>query len=208
MSSLIKSICDPSQIEILTLPERKAEVIQTVSHHHFCAIDPTAYWPKGTINILLQAITGLSYVKRAQYTNDDDYIYNFSNCIVLKGCDSLKLSSNIISKTISITVDELNPHNRIPESTLMAKFEEHKAEILGGIFNVISIAIRNYTKIQLTYVPRLADFTIWGCAIMTGLEHNQEDFKSAYLENINNNGNKLSSNNSLVSAIYELNPLR
>ncbi|MCW3977565.1 MAG: hypothetical protein NWE77_06500 [Candidatus Bathyarchaeota archaeon] len=177
---MIRSLIDPSAVEVLTLPRDERERVQQLDHH-WCAfydnVTKLATWMSDT---LCRAATGGGFTKRELYTNDRDIIYNFKRCIGLNGINIAAQRGDLLDRSLLVGLRDIPKDKRRTEERLLQEFENCKAEILGGFLDTLAKAIQVYSSVNPKQLFRMADFTKWGCAIAIALGSNEENFIKAY----------------------------
>ena len=184
LSKLLRKIIDPSLLEVVTLPKDQKELIQKLDHHYFTFFDNVSYISEETSDTFCKAITGSGFSKRVLYTDDDDIIYNFMRCIGINGISDVATRSDLLERSLPVELNRIDESRRKQESDLYKSFEKDLPSILGGIFDVLVKALRIYPTVHLDKLPRMADFTVWGCAIAEALGYTQREFVDAYTSNI------------------------
>ena len=180
---LIRKLVDPSAIELLSFSKNQENLIQQLAHHYAAYFDNLSGVSNDISDLLCKAVTGESHSKRALYTDDDDIIFNFRNCLALNGINVVAFRSDLLDRSILIHLDRIEPTKRRLDSELMMNFEKDRPIILGGIFDTISQAMKLKDSIKLTTIPRMADFYLWGCAIAEALGIGQDAFIEAHEAN-------------------------
>lgn len=89
----------------------------------------------------------------------------------------------MLDRSILIEVQRIEPRERKVESDILAEFEGNRSRIMGGVFNVVSLAMKIYSTLDLEHLPRMADFAKWGYAISEALGYGGELFVRAYERN-------------------------
>lgn len=181
---LIKKLIDPSVLEILSLPKDKSEFIQQLDHHYYAPYDNISWLQDWHSDLFCRAITGEGSSKRGLYTNDEDFIYSFKRCVGLNGIDVAATKPDLLDRSILIKLERVPKNERKTEKEYWQEFDKVKPEIMRGIFTTISKAMVIYPTIQLDELPRMADFTLWGCAIAEALGYSKDKFLDAYNTNI------------------------
>ena len=181
---ILRKIVDPSSLQVLTFPSNINDLVQQLSHHWMALYDNVTKLPEWLSDTLCRAVTGEGFSKRELYTDDEDVIYSFQVCVGLNGINIPAQKADLLDRSIIFTLERINPENRKDEKTFWSNFEQDLPVILGGIFNVISKTLATLPTIQISKLYRMADFTKLGCAIALALGYEQDDFLSAYEENI------------------------
>jgi hypothetical protein len=128
------------------------------------------------------------------YSDDDDVIYQFARAAIINGINIPGTSPDLLDRSILIQMDRIEESERRDRSSLWAQFESARPRIFGAILDTLSAAIKIRPSIKLHRLPRMADWTLWGCAIAEALGIGQEAFLEAYA------GNRRSQNDEVVSA--------
>lgn len=181
---VIKELVDPSVIQGTPLPTHVAEFVQLADHHAFLFFDNLSNLPTRMSDALARAATGDSFSKRKLYADDDDVTYYIRKTMSLNGINQVITKPDLLDRSILIKMKRIAPEQRLPEKDFWAAFHNDKPQILGAIFDVLVKALALYPTIELSEVPRMADFTHWGCAIAEAAGYGQQAFIDAYKHNI------------------------
>ena len=184
ISRIIRRIVDPSITEALSLPRELVELVQQLSHHWAPFYDNVSAVPDWISDALCRAVTGEGFSKRELFSDDSDVIYSFQRCVGLNGINVAVQKSDLLDRSILVGLDPIGPEQRKPEATLWREFEAIRPSVFGAALDVLSRAIALHPSIRVAGLPRMADFTEWGCAIAQALGHGQEEFLDAYESNL------------------------
>ncbi|MFA5993847.1 MAG: bifunctional DNA primase/polymerase [Parcubacteria group bacterium] len=203
LSGFIKKLIDPSATELLTLPNSSDGLIQMLSHHWFICFENVSQIHNWVSDSLCRAVTGAGFSKRELYTDDEDVIYSLKKCIGINGINLVAARPDLLERSILLELEMINKENRKLEKDILSDFQKEKAEFLGAIFTAVSRAMKIYPSISLPELPRMADFTKWGCAIAKALGHSKEEFLEAYYQNINQQNSEVIIESPIASSIVE-----
>jgi len=184
LARMLRRIVDPSKMEVLSFPSNTKEFVQQLAHHYFAFFDNISDVSDSISDLLCRAVTGEGVSKRELYSDDEDIIYTFRRCIGLNGINPSARKPDLLDRSILMKLERIPEHQRMEERVVLERFDKERPRILGGIFDALSFAMRLYESIKLDRLPRMADFTRWGCAIAKALGYQQEDFLDAYRANI------------------------
>lgn len=203
LSKLLRSLVDPSMIEAAGLPKKQNELIQMLAHHYFLFFDNVSYISDETSDILCKAITGGGFSKRELYENDEDVIYSFKRNIGVNGINLVTTRPDLLDRSLLLELERLDPTKRKSEGALYEEFEKDLPLILAGVFDVLADSLkRKPAIIAVEPLPRMADWTLWGCAIAEALGYTKEDFLTAYQNNITHQTEMLLSDNVVAMAVF------
>jgi len=177
---LIRRLIDPSSVETLAMPRDENERVQQLVHHWCAFYDNITNIPIWVSDTLCRAATGGGFTKRELYTDDEDVIYDFMRCVGLNGINIAAQRGDLLDRSLLIGLKSIPADRRREEKEILAAFERCRAEILGGVLDALSQAIKLYPVTNPPKLFRMADFTKWGCAIAKALGKTEKDFIDAY----------------------------
>ncbi len=180
----VRLVVDPSTILTVSLSKDLSEFIQLMDHHALVNLDNLSGLPNWAGDALCRAVTGSGFQKRALYTNDDDFTYEFRRTFILNGIGIPSVAPDLLDRSIIIHLERIPTERRMEKEALVKAFEQDRPQILGGILDALSKAMKVRPTIQLTQMPRMADWFRWGCAVAPALGIPQEQFETAYYNNI------------------------
>ncbi len=181
---IFRSLVDPSSLGTMSFPRDHNELVQKLAHHYVAPFDNIDNLSPSQSDMLCRASTGEGFSKRQLYTDDEDVIYSYRRCVILNGINIAATRPDLLDRSLLIRLDRIPPEKRREEAKLEAAFKVAKPEILGGMFDALSEAIRIRPRIKPQVLPRMADFARWGCAIAIALGRTSDDFLDAYQRNI------------------------
>lgn len=175
---------DPSVLSVLSLPNKKNELVQQLSHHWLPIYDNLQKIQGWQSDCFSRACTGEGDSRRELYTDDDDVFFHYRRCIVLNGINNVVTQPDLLDRLFSLRFERIPEDRRRTEEEIFREFEMSKARILGGILNVLSEALAIRPTIKLRQLPRMADWTLWGCAVAEAMGYGKAAFLDAYYTNI------------------------
>ncbi len=181
--TLLKKLIDPSALETLTIPKSSRTLALNLQEHWFLPFDNISRIDIETSDTLCRAITGGGIQQRKLFTDADDYIFTFQKCLALNGINNVANRPDLLDRAILIELCRIDENNRRELSELMADFEKDLPYILGGIFDMLSKAMKIYPTVKLDTLPRMADFARWGYAVGEALGGLGNEFLEQYNAN-------------------------
>lgn len=203
-SKVFKLLVDPSEIDTATMPVNEDRMHQMLSKHHYLIFDNVSWIQDWQSDVFCRAVTGQATALRKLYTDDDDHIFKYKMCVGFNGITYLATRSDLLDRSFALRLVPITDLQRLPEDEVDKLFESNRGGILGGMFDALSKAIEIYPKIKLVRLPRMADFTKWGCAIAEGLGYTQEDFLRVYYTKIEESNMNAIDANPVAGLIMEL----
>jgi energy-coupling factor transporter ATP-binding protein EcfA2 len=181
---VMKELIDPSAIKGVSAPGDMNAFAQLAHHHFFLFFDNLSNMPNWLSDALSRISTGDGFSKRALYTDDDDIVYALQKTVALNGINQVVTKADLLDRSLLLTLERIEPKDRIPEEQFWTLFNKRKPKILGSIFDTISASLSKYPSVTIKDFPRMADFAKWGYAIAEASGIGGDNFISAYTANI------------------------
>lgn len=198
---ILSKLIDPSLTGVGGIPADQNEVIRQLSHHWCRIFDNVTSISATNSDLFCRAVTGETFSKRELYSDDDDVIFSFQHCIGLNGINNCGQKPDLLERSLAFRLEPISKQLRKSEANLWSNFEKEKPKIMGSIFTILSRAMKIRPNIELTELPRMADFTLWGCAITQAMELDQNKFLAAYNSNLNDQNEEAIQENPVALAI-------
>lgn len=202
LSKLTRLVIDPSMLDVVALPDKQNELIQILAHHHFLFFDNVSHVNEDSSDTICKAITGSGFSKRRLFKNDEDIIYKFQRCIGINGINLVTIRPDLLERSLLIELERIDSANRKHEKEIYDSFKKDLPFILGGIFDTLVKTLEIKSKIRVSSLPRMADWTLWGCAIAEALGYKKEEFLDAYERNINRQAEMLLNENIVATTLF------
>lgn len=196
-----RSIIDPSSAPTCRSYRDKKEFMQYLAHNYSCLLDNLSGISPELSDLICSAVTGDGDSKRALFTDDDDIIYNFKRCFTINGINNVVTRPDLLRRAVLFALEPPKPAYRMEEREYWRRFERTKPRILGGIFDILSQAMKIYPDVKLTGLYDMADFTRWGAAITKALGIDPKKFLTAYSNNKAKQNKEAVANNAVATAI-------
>ena len=177
---VFKRLVDNSIIPIMGFPKGRDNLIQALDHHWYAVFDNVTAVHEWQSDILCRAVTGEGMQSRKLYSDDDVIIREYQRCLTLNGINIVASKPDLLDRSLLFHLPRVEEENRQAEKTFWDSFEVEAPGLLGTIFDILSRAMQVYPTIETTGLYRLADWTIWGCAICRALGIDDNDFLQAY----------------------------
>lgn len=205
---LIKMLVDPSGIQTLTFPRDSNEFIQQLSHNYIVYYDNVSVIHDWISDLLCRAVTGSSFSKRALWTNDEDFYYNFRRVVGINGIDLAATKADLLDRSIIIQIERIDKTDRIKIEKIWEKFNEIKSQVLGCIFDILAKVLHyknDHKEIQFPRgLNRMADWEEYAEIISRCMGNPEGEFQRVYQENIGVQVDEAIASSPLSMAVMEL----
>lgn len=103
--------------------------------------------------------------------------------VVLNGIEEIATRPDLVDGAVTLTLQPICPTNRKTESEFWSAFDDVHPSIHGGLLHAVAVGLRTVSTVQITALPRMADFAVWGTACESALGLSPGEFLAAYTAN-------------------------
>jgi hypothetical protein len=179
LARMLRSLVDPRTAPLRAAPRDEGDLMIAAKNGLIVAYDNLSYLNEAMSDAFCRLSTGGGIGKRQLYTDDEEVTLEAQRPILLTGITSVATRSDMLDRTISMTLQPIPPHERRTEESVWAEFGAAQPAIFGGLLNAVSTALANQGKVCLDHTPRLADFVIWVEAAGPSLDWERGAFAAA-----------------------------
>lgn len=155
---ILKMLIDPSVLEHMTLENDQRTLVINLTNHWYLPFDNVSSISSSTSDMLCRAVTGGGVQQRKLCTNAEDYVFKFKRCLSINGINNVATRADLLDRSILFELKRISGKDRKEIREVYENFEKDRESILGGIFDVLSKAMRLYDSVKLESLPRMADF--------------------------------------------------
>jgi hypothetical protein len=128
------------------------------------AFDNISYLPPWLSDVLCRLATGGGFSTRELYTDAQETLFDAKRPILLNGIDGVVVRGDALDRSLVLNLPQITEAKRKPEKELWASFHEAQPRILGALLDAVAGALRNESNVNISALPRMADFAIWSTA--------------------------------------------
>jgi hypothetical protein len=184
MLMVTKRILDPSEVLVRGIAPDQTEFSIAAWQNRMLCFDNLSKMPGWLSNAICRMITGEGHSKRKLYTDEEVTYMKYKGIIGLAGINLVVDKPDLLDRSIIFQAEAISPEERRLESEFWSDFDNNLPFILGGLFKVLSDALRFVQDLKLPQLPRMADFALYGAAVSMALGRTAEAFLDAYNQNI------------------------
>ena len=199
-----KALMDPSHASTTGEPKNADSFVRQASHNLFLAYDNLSSMPSWFANGLSRFSTGEGHVNRALYTDDDDFVLLAQGASAITCIRMVVTQPDLLDRGIIYPMIRPSAKERIPEKQLLTDFDRMRPKLLWAMFDALSEAMRIRDGIVRDELPRLAEYSIWGCAVACALGYAEEHYWSAINANIKGQSREAIEGNVVAQALVGL----
>lgn len=177
---MMRRLIDPTAIEYISFPPNQESLVQIASHNYVVYFDNLSHLPQWASDAISRMVTGDGFSKRTQYTNDEDFIYQFMRCVGINGINQVASRSDLLSRCVIITTEVIDERKRGYSKEYLDLFEQEKPKLLGAIFDCLVYCLQRSKDLKLTFKPRMADYYREAVAAAEYLGYPESDLITAF----------------------------
>ena len=166
-SRVLKSLLDPSAIDTVDLGRDPSALAQVLDHNAIPNFDNLSSIPRWAADMLCKAVTGGAFSKRELYTDAEDVILAFKRAPLVNGINIPTHAPDLLDRMLLIELERIPPDKSRDEREFWSKFNAARPGLFGAVLDAIAGVLRYRDHVQLTRLPRMADFARLACAYAT-----------------------------------------
>lgn len=182
-AKMLRSLIDPNEADLQIFPRNEDDLFLGANTKWALCFDNISYLAPQQADMLCTLCTGGSFTKRTAYTNAEETTFKVKNPIILTGISDFVNRPDLLSRSLVIHLEPIQDGWRQTEEKLLADYERVKPAILGGLFDALSVALKNLSSVYIPKKPRMADYAEWVTAAEAGLGLKSGAFMKAYSRN-------------------------
>ncbi len=147
------------------------------------AYDNLSSIPQWLSDALCRLSTGGGMSKRTLYTDGDEFVLDAQRPVLLNGIEEVATRPDLLSRSLLVEAPVIPEASRIDEEVFWADFAQAQTGILGGLLDVLVVALARVGDVKLERMPRMADLAKWVTAAEPALGWATGSFLKAYKAN-------------------------
>jgi hypothetical protein len=180
---ILRDLIDPSTAPLRAAPRSERDLVILANNSWLVAFDNLSYLDPWLSDALCRLSTGGGFSTRELYSNDEERIFDAQRPLLLNGIEELATRSDLLDRSLLITLPTIPPDRRRNEQELWQAFTEAKPQILGALLDAVAAALANLPTTRLDEKPRMADFALWVTAAESALGWTPGAFITTYAQN-------------------------
>ena len=180
---MLRARVDPNVAALRSGPRDERDLVIAGSNGHIVALENLSKVPDWLSDALCRLSTGGGFGTRELFSDNEEKLFNGQRPVMLNGITELCTRSDLLDRSIVISLPAIGEQKRTAESDLWTEFESIRARTLGALLDAVSQACSARAHICLDALPRMADFATWSVAAEPALPCDAGDFLRAYSSN-------------------------
>jgi hypothetical protein len=201
---IARRIIDPNVADLRRLPKDEHNLAIAATNGWVIALENISGLPGQMSDALCAVATGAGHATRQLYSDDEERLFNFMRPIILNGIDDVPHRSDLIDRSIMLTLPAITDQQRRSEASLWDEFEAMRPRVLGTLLDAVAVGLKNLPATKLDSLPRMADFALWVSACEPALPWKRGQFLNAYNANRAQSNSVALESTPIVASLLEL----
>ena len=183
LSRIVKKIIDPSISDLESFPDSLNNLRVRLNACYYTAFDNISRLTDKQSDFLCKVVTGTSSTERQYYTNKDIDCTHLKSSMCLNGISNFVFRADLAERVLFFSTKLIRDSNRLEESEIWDAFNKDLPYILGGIFDLLSSALKIAPNVKIEKPIRLADFHRFGYAVAEAMGDRGKEFDEVLKSN-------------------------
>ncbi|MDP9363784.1 MAG: hypothetical protein M3Q10_06095, partial [Chloroflexota bacterium] len=180
LARVLRRIVDPCTVPLRTAPRDERDLVIAAANGLVVGYDNLSDVKDWLSDAFCRLSTGGGISSRKLYTDLDEALLDAQRPCLVTGINPVATRSDLIDRTLSVTLPPIPPEARRTEAEVWADFEEAHPRLLGGVLRAVAAALANRGRVDLPRKPRLADFVAFVEAAAPALGWEPGDVLAAF----------------------------
>lgn len=163
-SIFIKNLLDPSSVPLRNMSKDMRDLMIAASNDFVLCYDNISKITETQSDNLCKLSTGAGFTTRKLYTSTEEVQMLCKNPVVINTISTFPIRQDLADRSVIVKLTFISPETRKTSKKIWKDWEEDRPLILGSLFNAVSACLKNYDKIPVVELPRMADFAKWVAA--------------------------------------------
>jgi hypothetical protein len=154
----LNRLLDPSEAILKGAPENTSEWLMIAQAAYVVSLDNISRLTPQFSDALCRACTGESKIARELYTDSDVLVHSFRRVIILNGINLSDTRDDLSDRLLPISLPVIEGRKKKYEADLENLWLLEYPRILGALYDLCSVVLRELESTQVEELPRMADF--------------------------------------------------
>ena len=151
-------LLDPSAAVLRTPPRDEAAWIEAAQGCYVVSLDNLSNISNALSDALCRSSTGAAHSKRQLFSDSDSIVYAFRSVVILNGINLSDTRDDLNDRLLTIQLPVIPANQRRYEKDLQAIWDAQYPLLLGALYDLCALVIKEMPNTDLKELPRMADF--------------------------------------------------
>lgn len=176
----LMKLIDPRKGGTRATPASNRDLAIAAQNAHLMTFDNLQRVQPWLSDGLCRLATGGGFATRKLYTNDEEAVFEACRPIVLNGIEAVATAPDLLDRSLLVELEPVDPDERMTEKEYWQAFDKAYPQLLAGLCDAVSMAMRNRDNVHHVDLPRMADAARWSISAAPALGLNPDAFMQAY----------------------------
>jgi energy-coupling factor transporter ATP-binding protein EcfA2 len=157
-TTTINRLLDPSIAILKGAPDNTTDWLMIAQAAYVVSLDNISRLTPQFSDALCRACTGESNVNRELYTNEDVLVHSFRRVVILNGINLSDTRDDLSDRLLPIPLPVIEGRKKRYEADLENLWLLEYSKLLGALYDLCSVVLREMENTQVEELPRMADF--------------------------------------------------
>jgi hypothetical protein len=161
LCTMIKKIIDPSSVEKMRLPDSEQNLMIQAKDYYLLVFDNVSGMKSDISDALCMLATGGGMTFRKLYTDAERQVFNQVRAFIINGIGEFVHRPDLIERALLLSLPTMPEGARRTEGQISEEFRAALPGILGGLFDIVAVALKNERMVEPPSTVRMADAAVW-----------------------------------------------
>lgn len=178
----VRALVDPSSVPLRSEPRNSHDLMIAATSSWVPTFDNLSTISKELSDAFCVLSTGGGRATRTLYSDDEETILSAQRPVIMTAISDIATRPDLLDRCIILYLPRITDAKRQSEQTFWKSFERAHGRILGSLLTAVSAGLTRAPHVQLTELPRMADFAVWAVACEEALGFEAGSFMARYNE--------------------------
>jgi hypothetical protein len=165
LARIVRRLIDPQVKPLLAQPGNMRDLMISAVNGWLLAYDNVSVLPQWLSDGLCMLSTGGALAGHASFTTGERSVIHAQRPVILNGMEEYVQRSDLSDRCIFLNLSPIDPGDRRCEIEFWKSFHHDYPRILGGLLDAVVGGLQELPSVNLTELPRMADFAKFAEAV-------------------------------------------
>jgi hypothetical protein len=177
----LRSLVDPHQTTLRSLPRNDQDLAVAGDNSWILTFDNLSTLKPWLSDALCRVSTGASFATRKLYTNGEEYAISVCRPMLLNGIASEIVDRpDLLDRALSVELPRIDDDKRRTMEEIRSRLDAARPLVLGALLDAVAHGLRELPNVEISELPRMADFVRWVEACGPSLGWERGSFAQLY----------------------------
>jgi hypothetical protein len=177
----LRSLVDPHETILRPSPRSDQDLAIAGDNSWILTFDNLSALRPWLSDALCRVSTGASFATRKLYTDGEEYAISLCRPMLLNGIASEIVDRpDLLDRALSVELPRIDDGRRRTMEEIRRDLDAARPLVLGALLNAVAHGLRELPNVELSGLPRMADFVKWVEACGPSLGWERDSFAQLY----------------------------